>query len=180
MLDPVVQAATLQGVVHVASPVGSEHDDGGRLGSHGPELGNGDGVLGEDLEEEGLELVVGAIDLVDEEHGHRPDPRLKGPQEGPTDEEALVVDLVLGFASGLAGGLDSPQVEQLARVVPLVCRLAEVDALVALQAEQLAPVQAESTLATSVLPTPASPSRKSGRLRASARNTAVARPSSAR
>src|SRR5512144_117922 len=42
------------------------------------------------------------------------------------------------------------------------------------------PVQRESTLATSVLPTPASPSRSSGRCSRSARKIDVARPSSAR
>src|SRR5882724_12250390 len=42
------------------------------------------------------------------------------------------------------------------------------------------PVHRERTLATSVLPTPASPSRSSGRPRRRARKMAVARPSSAR
>src|SRR4051794_41892903 len=42
------------------------------------------------------------------------------------------------------------------------------------------PVHRLSTLATSVLPTPASPSSNSGRFSANARNTAVAKPSSGR
>ena len=35
------------------------------------ELGHGDRVVGEDLEQERLELVVGAVDLVDEQHRRR-------------------------------------------------------------------------------------------------------------
>ena len=61
---------------------------------------------------------------------------------GPLHEEALVVELVLERvgpgAGGLAAGLGGAEVEQLAGVVPLVHGLADVDALVALQADQLA------------------------------------------
>ena len=47
-----------------------------------------------------------------------------------------------------------PQVQQLAAVVPLVDGLGQVDALVALQPEQLAARPPDRALATSVLPTP--------------------------
>ena len=40
---------------------------GGIGGPEGPELGNGHRVLGEELEEERLELVVGPVHLVDQQ-----------------------------------------------------------------------------------------------------------------
>ncbi len=65
-----------------------------------------------------------------------------GPQQRPAHEEALGVELVLqglgGGARRPAGGLGGPQVQELAGVVPLVDGLGDVDALVALEADQLA------------------------------------------
>ena len=52
--------------------------------------------------------------------------------------------------------------EHLPRVVPLVERVRDVDPLVALQPDQARAEQSASVFATSVLPTPASPSSSSG------------------
>src|SRR5688572_27881824 len=68
-VDPVVEAAPLQRVMELAGPVGRD-DDGGRLrGGDRPELRHGDRVVGEHLEQEGRELVVAAVELVDEQDG---------------------------------------------------------------------------------------------------------------
>jgi hypothetical protein len=67
----VVEAAALERVVELPRAVGRDHDDRGLGGRHRPELGNGDGVGVEDLEQERLELVVGAVELVDQQHGAR-------------------------------------------------------------------------------------------------------------
>ena len=72
VLDPVVEAAALQGVVDVAGAVRRDDHDRGHLGPERPELGDRDRVVGEDLEQERLELVVGPVDLVDEQHRRRP------------------------------------------------------------------------------------------------------------
>ena len=65
-----------------------------------------------------------------------------GLQQRSLEQEALVVQLLLERAGGeaerLAGGLGGAQVQQLAAVVPVVHGLRDVDALVALQADQLA------------------------------------------
>jgi hypothetical protein len=78
---------------------------GGTLGVEGAELGHGDRVVGEDLEQERLELVVGAVDLVDQEHrrvvGAAGD---RGEQRTP-HEEPLRVELVLVHRT--AAGLDA-------------------------------------------------------------------------
>ena len=69
VVDPVVEAAALERVVQVAGAVGGEHDDRRERGRDGADLGDGDGRLGQQLEQERLELVVGAVDLVDQQHG---------------------------------------------------------------------------------------------------------------
>ena len=53
-------------------------------------------------------------------------------QQGPRDQEAVVIDVDLALA-GLADG------EKLALIVPLVERVGGVDALVALQPDEIAP-----------------------------------------
>ena len=115
---------------------------GGVVGVERAELGDRDLPVRQHLEEVGLELVVGAVDLVDEQHRRRALARLDRLQQGPLHEEALLVQLGLegvGRAAGrLARGLGGPQVEELAPVVPVVDGLGGVDALVALQPDQLA------------------------------------------
>ena len=105
------------------------------------QLGHRHRVVGEDLEQERLELVVGAVDLVDQQHRRRHRAERAGlvgdrPQQRPLHEEPLGVELVLDHLA--ATRLDRAEVQQLAGVVPLVDGLAGVDALVALQADQLA------------------------------------------
>ena len=142
VLDPVVQAPSLEGVVDVAGAVAREHDEGWRVGAEHADLGNGDLPVGQHLEEVGLELVVGAVDLVDEQHGRDGRTRLDRAQQRPADEEAALVEVGLEVVTGpavrLAADLGGAQVEQLAGVVPVVDGLGGVDALVALQADQLA------------------------------------------
>ena len=72
--------------------------------------------------------------------------------------------------------LQSADVEQLTRVVPVVEGVCDVDALVALEPDQTVAETAASADASSVLPTPASPSSRSGfpaRARTARRQAAV-------
>ena len=86
-----------------------------------PELGDGDGRLGEQLEQERLELVVGPVDLVDQQH-RRARPRvLDRLQQRPGDQ--VVGAEQVGLVDGRALRLGQPDRQQLARVVPLVERL---------------------------------------------------------
>src|SRR3954452_1844636 len=68
VVDPVVEAATLEGVVQLARAVGGQDHERPRAGHHRAELGDRDLEVRQELEQEGLELVVGAIDLVDQQH----------------------------------------------------------------------------------------------------------------
>ena len=79
----------------------------------------------EHLQQERLELVVGPVDLVDEQHAGRR--RSSACSSGRASEEAPVVELRLERRRRRcwrAGGLGGPQVQQLAGEVPVVERLA--------------------------------------------------------
>src|SRR6185312_14776634 len=130
VVDPVVQAAALQRVVELAGAVRGEDDERTLLGADRlAELGDRHLEVRQELEQERLELVVGAVDLVDEQ-----DDRavvLDRLEQRPAQQEAAREQLALVDAA--LGGAER---EELARVVPVVQRLVDVDALVALQADQ--------------------------------------------
>jgi hypothetical protein len=92
MLHPVVEAPPLERVVHLAGAVAGDDDDRRRIGTHGADLRNRHGELREHFQQERLELVVGAVDLVDEQHTRVGLDRL---QQRAGDEEAAAVELVL-------------------------------------------------------------------------------------
>ncbi len=141
MLDPVVEAAPLQRVVDVAGAVRGEDDDRRALRAEHADFRDRDLEIGQHLEQVRLELVVGSVDLVDQQHRRWALDGFDRPQERPLDQEALTVQLGFEFVGGaggrLARGLGGAQVQQLAGVVPVVHGLGHVDALVALQPDQL-------------------------------------------
>src|ERR671914_755233 len=98
VVDPVVEAASLERVVQLARAVRRDHDERGALRLDRAQLRNRHLEVGQELVE-----------------------------QRPPQEELLRVE-----PAGLAG----PQVQQLARVVPVVQRVVEVDALVALEADE--------------------------------------------
>jgi hypothetical protein len=95
---------------------------------------DGHGRLGQHLEQERLELVVGPVDLVDQQHDGAGAPVADRPQQRPLDQVVGAEQVVLGdFAVGRLG---QPDAQELAGIVPLVEGLGGVDALVALEADQ--------------------------------------------
>ena len=81
-----VEAAPAERVGHLARGVRREDDERRMLGLDRAELGDGDLIVGEDLEQERLELRIGAVDLVDQQHdGRLAAERL---EERARDEEA--------------------------------------------------------------------------------------------
>ena len=124
--------------MHLARAVGGEDDQRRLGGAHGPQLGNRDLKLRQQLEEESLELLVGAIDLVDQQDGRTRALRIDGLQQRPLDEKGLAIELApRALAIERVGGVENAQLEQLSRVVPLVQRVADVEPLVALQANEI-------------------------------------------
>ena len=147
--DHQVQAAAPQRVRQLARVVGGEHHLRQRGRAQRADLGDGDGEVGEHLEEQRLHLRVGLVDLVDEQQ-HRPR-RTDGMQERPRHQEALREEQRVGLGELVDGGVEAGgadqldqvvfqelRVEELLAVLPVIERAALVDALVALQADQLA------------------------------------------
>jgi hypothetical protein len=128
--DPVEEGAPLERVVELPGSVGREDDGGPSSCPHGSELRDRDLEVRQDLQEERLELLVRAVDLVDEQHD-----RVVGVdrlEEWPPDEVLGAEELGLGHGSLLRGA----DVQQLPRVVPLVDGVGDVEALVALEPDQ--------------------------------------------
>ena len=104
-----------------------------------PISGNRDLEVRQDLEEEALELDVGAVDLVDEEDGG-PLRLGDGLEQRALQEEVLREDVRLLRRHRPLVPLLQPDPEDLLRVVPLVERRRRVEALVALEPDQVRPV----------------------------------------
>ena len=80
IVDPAVEAAPLERVVQLPGAVGGEHDDRRPPRTERAHLGDAHRQLTEELVQQRLELVVGSVDLVDEQHvgEDRAVPELKG------------------------------------------------------------------------------------------------------
>ena len=156
MPDPVVQAAPLERVVQLAGAVrGQDHARPARRRDR-PDLGDRDLEVGEHLEQERLELLVGAVDLVDQQHDRlRALDRL---EQRPADQELGPEELLLGDRPLLRRA----DVQQLPRVVPLVDGVRDVEALVALEPDQPRGQRRGERLRRLGLADPASPSSRSG------------------
>ncbi len=101
--------------------------------------------VGQHFQQVGLERLVRAVELVDQQYGRI---ALERARQWALDQEFVRVDLraELGLVL-LAGGFREADLDHLARVVPLVGRLRDVEALVALEADQLAPERERHHLA---------------------------------
>ena len=95
-VEIVVEAAAAERVGQLARAVRGQHDAWDRDGLDRAELGNRDLEVGEELEQERLELLVGAVDLVDQEHWRRrpPDRRQQRPLEQILSGEDVLLDRV--------------------------------------------------------------------------------------
>jgi hypothetical protein len=126
--------------VDLAGPVRGQDHPWRSLGLDRADLGDRDLEVRQDLEQVGLELLVGPIDLVDEQDRRLAvGAGLEGLEQRPLDEELGAEDVVGGGVVGLAASLEQPNLEHLARVVPLVDRGVDVEALVALEADEPRP-----------------------------------------
>ncbi len=135
--DPMVEAASLERVVDFAGAVRGDDDDRrmGRL--HRAELGDGDLVIGEHLEEKRLERLVGAVELVDQEHRRAVRIGLERLEQRPLDQEILR-EHVVGepVAVDVALRLGEADRDHLRGVVPFIDGGGDVESLVALQPDQ--------------------------------------------
>ena len=124
------ESAPLERVVQLACAIGRHHDRGFPARLDRAEFRDRDLEVGEHLEQECLELLVRAVDLVDQQHDVLV--RVDRLEQRPPDQELRAEELVFGDRAFLCGA----DVEELARVVPLVDGVCDVEALVALQPDQ--------------------------------------------
>ena len=101
VLDVEVEAAALEGVVDLPGAVGGQDGDRRAFGSDRAELGDRDGEVREDLQQKCLELVVGAVHLVYEQHGRHRTAVLQRLQQRPADQELAGVEVALEALPGL-------------------------------------------------------------------------------
>ena len=168
--DPMVEAAPLERVMHLARPVRGD-DDQRPLGSgHRAQLGHAHLKLGEDLQQVGLERRVGPVDLVDQQDRRAEGIGLKRREQRTLDQKALAEN-ILGRRIALgSAALGQANRQHLRSVVPLIDGGRCVEALIALQAEEppaqrLGKGRGELCLAAAGLPFQpgGGPARSSGR-----------------
>ena len=95
--------------------------------------------IGQHFEEKRLEGLVGAVDLVDQQHRRASGIGLERLQQRPLDQEALGEHVMLEpLAVVLAFGLGDADGDHLRRVVPLIDRGRDIETLIALQPDQAA------------------------------------------
>ena len=146
MLDVEVQAAAPERVADLARAVRGQDDVRRVLRPDRAELRDRDLEVGQHLEQERLEAVVGAIDLVDEQH-RRPVAPGDRAQQRPLEQVVARRRSASSSSPGRAPRARAIRSAQhLPRVVPLVERGLDVEALVALQADQLGAEQAREHL----------------------------------
>ena len=113
---------------------------GGVAARIGAELGNRHLVLGQHFEQVRLERLVGAIELVDQQH--RRDAVLAATSACSSGRFSRKRGAKMSCASVVAvdaaGRLGEPDLDHLPRVVPFVDRRRDVEAFVALQPDELA------------------------------------------
>ena len=115
--------------MQIARAIGGENDDRTLRRAHRPALGNGNLEIGQELEQKRLEFLIGAVDLVDQQH--RRIGRAQRREHRPLDEEGLAIDV-----DRLLAGL--PDRQHLAGIVPFIKRRGGVDAFVALKPDEAA------------------------------------------
>jgi hypothetical protein len=109
---------------------------GGSFAFTVPYSGIGDLEVGQHFQQEGLEGFVGAVEFVDQQHRWHRLRRVDGLQERAADQETFAEEVVRQLFAALAFAFGEADLQHLARVVPLVGGAGEVQALVALQADQ--------------------------------------------
>ncbi len=145
IFNPVIDTAAAQRLVQFAGAVGGQDDHRPLIGTNSASFGDGNLKVGKKLEQEGLELMIRTVDLVDEQH------RLLWPPQTskhrPFDQKFVAVNVNRAVALALLA-----ERQHLPWKIPLVERRRGVDALVALQAKERAAQHAGDRLGGLGLP----------------------------
>src|SRR5712672_878001 len=138
IVHPVIEAAPLDGIVDLAGAVGSEHDDRRLRRSNRADLGDSDLEIRQNLQKVSFERLVGAVQFVDQQHRRRTFLAFERLHQRPLDEETLGENVFGDRVPGSPFRFGQPDLDHLARIVPLVDGGGYVEALVALQAYERA------------------------------------------
>ena len=122
--------------MHLARAVRGDDDDRRLRGFHGPELRDAQLEVGEQLEQEGFERLVRAVDFVEQQHGGPGLVRRERREQRPFDQVLTAVERLIEIADRTFRFREANG-EHLPRVVPLVGGSSEIEPFVALQADQL-------------------------------------------
>ena len=170
-----VETAPLQRVMDFAGAVGGDDDNRRLFGLDRAKLRNCDLKVGQHFQQERLERLIRAVKFVDQEHGRSARLAAQRLQHRAADQVLFGEHTAFQRLAVLdARGFSHADFDHLRRIVPFINGGGNVQPFIALQPDQRASQRLAKTLAISVLPTPASPSRNSGRFIFSARNSTVA------
>ena len=114
--------------MHLARAVGRNHDDRRPVRTNRPELGNAQLIVRKQLEQKRFKRLISTVDLVDEQHGRRITVVAQCVQQRPFNEELAAVQSRFYFRRP-AGRLGKTDCHHLPRVIPLVGRAREIQAL---------------------------------------------------
>ena len=134
-----VEAAAFQRVVHFARAVGSEHHNGRLRGVDGAEFRDRHLEIAECFQQESLKRLIGAVELIDQQHRRPAFIRAHRLQERAFDQVISGEEFVL--QRGAVGGARSfcgADGDHLGGEVPLVDGAGGIKAFVALQPDQAA------------------------------------------
>ena len=137
-LDPHVEAAALECLVEFSRAVRGQEDDRATFGFDRADLGDRDLKVRQQLEQKRFELVIGAIDLVDQEHGWNLVVAGNRVEQWSALQEARPEQLVKYFFAlpSVTGRLKRADIQHLARVGPVVECMGDVDSFVTLETNQ--------------------------------------------
>ena len=134
-IEIMVEAAAAQRVGEFAGGVRGQDHARDRERADDAEFGNRDLEVRQQLEQERLEFLVGAVDLVDQQHRRRLAP--DGAEQRPLEQIVLGEDPGLDLGHARARSLARLDRQELALIVPFVERGADVEPFVALHADKL-------------------------------------------
>src|SRR6185437_2628292 len=130
VVDPEIEAAALQRVMDLARAVGGDDDDRRLLGLDHAQLRDRHLEIAEQLQQERLERLVRAVELIDQQNLGAADLALQVLQQRPFDQEPFGEnvrgDAVLGFAVRRFGEAD---LQHLARIIPFIYRARDIEPL---------------------------------------------------
>ncbi len=135
--DPVIETAPLERVMDFARAIGCDDDDRRMRGFHRSHFRDRHLKVGEHFKEKRLERFIGAVELVDQQHGGAGGIGLQRLQQWPLDEKAFGEDIVLkALTIFRALGLAETDGDHLRGVIPFIDGGRDIEPFIALQPDQ--------------------------------------------